>query len=130
MVDKNIKVLVVDDMRTMLRMVRNALNDLGLERVIEAKNAETALQVIADQHAAKDPVGLIISDWNMPDMDGIAFLKKVRSTEISKQVLFLMLTANRGEEEMATAKAAGANGFMSKPFSVNDLASKLKEIAG
>lgn len=123
MANKNMKILVVDDFATMRKVVRNILRQLGYENVIEAENGEEALRM-----AKSSDLGLIISDWNMPVMTGLEFLKEIRSDEKTKSIPFLMVTAEALKENIIQAIQSGANNYIVKPFSPQIFEEKMKAI--
>src|SRR3989339_5250 len=101
-VDKNMKVLIVDDYKTMLRIVRNLLKQLGFMNVDEATDGSMALQLLRNAQ-----YGLVISDWNMEPMTGLQLLKEVRADPKLKGVPFIMVTAESKSENVIAAKEAG-----------------------
>ena len=124
-VDKNMQVLIVDDYKTMLRIVRNLLRQLGFNNVEEATDGAAAL---AKARQAK--FGLIISDWNMEPMTGLQLLKEVRADDALKQVPFIMITAESKTENVIAAKEAGVNNYIVKPFNAETLKSKMGAVLG
>jgi two-component system chemotaxis response regulator CheY len=123
MADKKMPVLVVDDFATMRKVVRNILRQIGYENIAEAENGEEALRL-----AKSKPFGLIISDWNMPVMTGIDFLRALRADEKTKSVPFLMVTAEALKENIIEALKAGASNYIVKPFTPDTLSQKLNMI--
>jgi len=121
--DKNLKFLVVDDFSTMRRIVRNLLKDLGFSNVDEAEDGAVALQKLK---AA--PFDFVISDWNMPNMDGLALLQSIRADESLKKLPVLMVTAEGKKENIVAAAQAGASGYVVKPFTAATLDEKLGKI--
>lgn len=124
-VDKNMQVLIVDDYKTMLRIVRNLLRQLGFNNVEEATDGAAALA-----KARQANFGLIISDWNMEPMTGLQLLKEVRADDALKQVPFIMITAESKTENVIAAKEAGVNNYIVKPFNAETLKSKLGAVLG
>ncbi len=122
-VDVNIKILVVDDHQTMRQIVRRSLGELGFMNVTEAVDGMDALAKLQ-----KDTFGFIISDWNMPNMMGLDFLKAVRSSESSKGIPFLMVTAEAKKENVFEAAKAGVSQYIVKPFTVASLEEKMTAI--
>ena len=110
-VDKNMKVLIVDDYQTMLRILRNLLKQLEFLNVEEAKDGSTALALLR-----KEKFGLVISDWNMEPMTGIQLLREVRADPALKSIPFIMITAESKSENVITAKEAGVSNYIVKPF--------------
>lgn len=120
---KDIKFLVVDDFSTMRRIVRNLLKELGFVNVDEAEDGAVALQKLK----AGD-FEFVISDWNMPNMDGLALLQSIRADDNLKKLPVLMVTAEAKKENIVAAAAAGANGYVVKPFTAATLDEKLNKI--
>lgn len=121
--DKNIKILVVDDFPKMRRIIRNLLHELGFNNIAEADDGSTALPMLQG-----GGFELLITDWNMPVMQGIDLLKRVRADEKLKSLPVLMITAEQKREQIAEAMQAGVNGYIVKPFTVKTLKQKLDEI--
>lgn len=119
-----IKVLVVDDFPTMRRIVKNLLKQLGFENIEEAENGEDAFRKLKS-----GDFGLVVSDWNMPVMEGIDLLKKVRSDPQLKDIPFLMVTAEAEKEKVIEAIKAGVDNYIVKPFTGEVLKEKLEKIA-
>jgi len=122
-VDKNMRILVVDDFATMRRIVKNLLHDLGFDNVVEADNGVTALNALKNQK-----VDFMILDWSMPEMDGLTLLKKVREDPNLKDLPVLMVTAEARKEMIIEAAKAGVNGYIVKPFTANTLQEKIAQI--
>ena len=123
MADKNMKFLVVDDFSTMRRIVRNLLKDLGFVNVDEAEDGAIALQKLK-----AGGFDFVISDWNMPNMDGLALLQAIRADGSLKRIPVLMVTAEAKKENIVAAAQAGANGYVVKPFTAATLDEKLNKI--
>ena len=124
-VDKNMKVLIVDDYQTMLRILRNLLKQLEFLNVEEAKDGSTALALLR-----KDPYGLVISDWNMEPMTGIQLLREVRQDAELKSIPFIMVTAESKTENVVEAKKAGVSNYIVKPFNSETLKGKIAGVLG
>jgi two-component system chemotaxis response regulator CheY len=124
-VDKTMNVLVVDDYKTMVRIVRNLLEQLGFHNIDEATDGPTALGMIR----SKD-YGLVLSDWNMQPMTGFEMLQKVRAEERTKALPFVMVTAEAKTENVVAAKQAGVNNYIIKPFTLAVLKQKLTAVLG
>lgn len=124
-VDKNMRVLIVDDYKTMLRIVGNLLNQLGFENIDEASDGGMAHQMFME-----NDYGLIISDWNMEPMSGLEFLKLVRTGTKNAQVPFIMVTAESKTENVIIAKKAGVSNYIVKPFNAETLKTKMKAVIG
>jgi len=124
-VDMNMSILIVDDYKTMLRIIRNLLKQLGFNNVDEATDGSMALQKLRD----KD-YGLVISDWNMEPMTGIQLLREVRADTRLKAMPFIMITAESKAENVVAAKEAGVNNYIVKPFNAATLKTKLTSVLG
>ncbi len=124
-VDKSMNVLIVDDYKTMLRIVRNLLNQIGFNNVDEATDGTMALEKLKTKQ-----YGLIISDWNMEPMTGLELLKRVRAEEKTKALPFIMVTAESKTENVIIAKQAGVSNYIVKPFTANVLKEKLTAVLG
>lgn len=118
-----IKFLVVDDFSTMRRIVRNLLKELGFTNVDEAEDGVVALSKL--QAGGFD---FVVSDWNMPNMDGLTLLQTVRSDPALKHLPFLMITAEAKKENIIAAAQAGASGYIVKPFTAATLNEKMIKI--
>ena len=123
MADKNLKFLVVDDFSTMRRIVRNLLKELGFSNVDEAEDGVAALQKLRGSS-----FDFVVSDWNMPNMDGLTLLQNIRSDEALKNIPVLMVTAEAKKENIVAAAQAGASGYVVKPFTAATLDEKLNKI--
>ncbi|MDX9718214.1 chemotaxis response regulator CheY [Thauera sp. WH-2] len=123
MADPKMKFLVVDDFSTMRRIVRNLLKELGFTNVDEAEDGQVALQKL--QAGAFD---FVVTDWNMPNMDGLTLLQTIRRTPQLKHLPVLMITAEAKKENIIAAAQAGASGYIVKPFTSGTLAEKLEKI--
>jgi two-component system chemotaxis response regulator CheY len=116
-------VLVVDDFSTMRRIVRNILRELGFKNIMEAENGAAAVTVLKNHD-----VDLIISDWNMPEMTGLELLKWVRGNARTKDLLFLMVTAEAQKENIVEAVKAKVSNYIIKPFTAATLQEKLQRM--
>jgi two-component system chemotaxis response regulator CheY len=124
-VDMNMNILIVDDYKTMLRIIRNLLKQLGFNNVDEATDGSMALQKLRDKE-----YGLVISDWNMEPMTGIQLLREVRADAKLKALPFIMITAESKTENVIAAKEAGVNNYIVKPFNAATLKTKLASVIG
>lgn len=124
-VDMNMPILIVDDYKTMLRIIRNLLKQLGFDNVDEATDGSTALHKLRDKN-----YGLVISDWNMEPMSGLALLKEVRADEKLAKLPFIMVTAEAKPENVLAAKQAGVNNYIVKPFNGATLKQKIESVLG
>ena len=120
--DKNMKILIVDDFPTMRRIIKNLLHDLGLDNVDEADDGSTAFPML--QTGEFD---YLITDWNMPNMTGIDLLKAVRQDPKLASLPVLMVTAEAKREQIVEAAQAGINGYIIKPFTAQTLQEKLQK---
>ena len=123
MADSNLHFLVVDDFNTMRRIVRNLLKELGFTNVEEAEDGVDALNKLRTT-----PCDFVITDWNMPNMDGLALLKNIRADEQLNTMPVLMVTAEAKKENIIAAAQAGASGYVVKPFTAAILEEKLNKI--
>ncbi|MER2553303.1 MAG: chemotaxis response regulator CheY [Thauera sp.] len=123
MSDPKTRFLVVDDFSTMRRIVRNLLKELGFANVDEAEDGAVALQKLKSA-----PYDFVVTDWNMPNMDGLALLQSIRRTPQLKHLPVLMITAEAKKENIIAAAQAGASGYVVKPFTAATLAEKLDKI--
>jgi two-component system chemotaxis response regulator CheY len=110
------KILVVDDMPTIRDLVKTQLRAMGFRKVVEAENGEQALLLLIENDSTADKVGFIVSDWNMPKMTGIEFLKHVRATDHWVNIPFILLTAESEREQVTEAVLAGVSQYVVKPF--------------
>ena len=124
-VDKNMPILIVDDYKTMLRIIRNLLKQLDFLNVEDAIDGSAALQKLRE-----GKYGLIISDWNMEPMTGIQLLKEVRADDNLKNIPFIMITAESKTENVVIAKESGVSNYIVKPFNAATLRSKLVGVLG
>ena len=115
--------LIVDDSSTMRRIIINTLNKLGHQDFVEAANGREGIERLA-----VGGVDMIITDWNMPEMNGIDFIKAVRSTTNAKDVPVLMVTTNAAEDDIKEALRAGVNNYVVKPFDVPTLQAKVQQL--
>ncbi|WP_341313930.1 chemotaxis response regulator CheY [Paraburkholderia sp. IMGN_8] len=121
--DKGMKILVVDDFPTMRRIVRNLLKELGYSNVDEAEDGQAGLARLRS-----GTYEFVISDWNMPNLDGLAMLKEIRADASLAHLPVLMVTAESKKENIIAAAQAGASGYVVKPFTAATLDEKLNKI--
>ena len=121
--DSNIRVLVVDDFAEMRRILRHILKQIGLKNITEADNGKSAIEVLK-----KEKFGLILCDWDMPEMSGLELLNKVRSDDELKNIPFLLVTAEAQKDNIADAFKAGVSDYVMKPFTVKNIIEKVKKI--
>jgi len=124
-VDKDMPILIVDDYKTMLRIIRNLLKQLGFNNVDEASDGESAFRKLQEKK-----FGLVISDWNMEPMPGRQLLKKVRADPKIAKMPFIMVTAESKTENVVAAKKAGVNNYIVKPFNAATLKGKMTAVIG
>ncbi|BCZ17450.1 Chemotaxis protein CheY [Helicobacter sp. NHP19-003] len=120
------KILIVDDSSTMRRIIRNTLQRLGYEDIMEAEHGVEAWGKLD----ANDTTGVLITDWNMPEMNGLDLVKKVRSDGRFKDLPIIMITTEGGKAEVITALKAGVNNYIVKPFTPQVLKEKLEVVLG
>ena len=121
--DKNMKILVVDDFSTMRRIIKNLLKDLGFANIQEADDGNTALPMLQ-----QGDFDFVVTDWNMPGMQGIDLLRAIRADASLKHIPVLMVTAEAKKEQIIAAAQAGVNGYVIKPFTAGTLKAKLAKI--
>ncbi len=122
--DKNMKILVVDDFSTMRRIIKNLLKDLGFANIQEADDGNTALPMLQ-----QGDFDFVVTDWNMPGMQGIDLLRAIRADDKLKHLPVLMVTAEAKKEQIVAAAQAGVNGYVVKPFTAATLKAKLDKIS-
>jgi two-component system chemotaxis response regulator CheY len=125
MVDTTMPILVVDDYKTMIRIIRNLLNQLGFTEVDDSVDGADALEKLRAR-----PYGLIVADWNMEPMSGYGLLKEVRSDQDLRKIPFIMVTAESKTENVIAAKNAGVSSYIVKPFNAATLKTKLQAVLG
>lgn len=124
-VDLSMPILVVDDYKTMIRIIRNLLKQLGFNDVDEASDGTEALAKLREKR-----YGLVISDWNMEPMTGYQLLKEVRADDSLRSTPFIMVTAESKTENVIAAKKAGVNNYIVKPFNAQTLKGKIDAVFG
>ena len=124
-VDYNMPILIVDDYRTMLKIIRNLLKQLGFTNVEEATDGSEALGKLRDGE-----FDLVISDWNMEPMTGLQLLEEVRADDRLRAVPFIIITAESKIENVVAAKEAGVSNYIVKPFNAATLKAKLTSVLG
>ncbi len=123
MASKDLKFLVVDDMSTMRRIVKSILKELGYNNVEEAEDGNDALEKLRS-----GKFDFVISDWNMPNLDGLDMLKIIRSDESLKLLPVMLVTAEAKKENIIAAAQAGASGYVVKPFTAATLEEKMNKV--
>ena len=121
--DKNMKILIVDDFSTMRRIIKNLLRDLGFNNTSEADDGNTALPTLQT-----GDFDFLITDWNMPGMTGLDLLKAVRADDKLASLPVLMVTAEAKKDQIVEAAQAGVNGYIVKPFTAQTLKEKVDKI--
>jgi len=124
-IDKSMNVLIVDDYKTMLRIIRNLLKQIGFNNVDEAYDGAEALSKLQTKS-----LGLVISDWNMEPMTGLQLLESVRADQKLKAIPFIMITAESKTENVVAAKKAGVSNYIVKPFNAETLQGKIEKVLG
>ncbi len=122
-IDKNMNVLIVDDYKTMLRIIKNLLSQIGFQNVDEATDGTMAFNKLKEKK-----YGLVISDWNMEPMSGYELLQKVRAEDDLKSLPFIMVTAESKTENVVAAKQAGVSNYIVKPFNAETLKGKIESV--
>jgi two-component system chemotaxis response regulator CheY len=126
-VDTNMRVLIVDDYKSMLSILRKLLEQINFNNVEEAIDGSEALEKLKEDDAK---YGLIISDWNMEPMNGIQLLREVREEDALKLIPFIMISAESKSENVIAAKDAGVSSFIVKPFNAGTLKAKMVSVLG
>lgn len=121
----DIRALIVDDQQTIRSLVRNGLKEIGVVEIEDAVDGEDGLRVLLSRK-----INLIISDFNMPKLDGLALLRAVRATPQLKSIGFIMLTGRADNDLVARAQQFGVNNYLVKPFTVSTLRAKIEEVYG
>ncbi|MCW9012389.1 MAG: chemotaxis response regulator CheY [Gammaproteobacteria bacterium] len=121
--DKNMKILIVDDFSTMRRIIKNLLRDLGFNNTDEADDGNTGLPKLQSGN-----YDFLVTDWNMPGMTGIDLLRAVRADDKLKDLPVLMVTAEAKKEQIVMAAQEGVNGYIVKPFTAQTLKEKIDKI--
>ncbi len=124
-VDKTMNILIVDDYKTMLRIINNLLKQIGFSNIDEATDGNMAIDLLIEKK-----YDLVISDWNMEPMTGLELLKHVRANPATASVPFIMVTAESKTENVLEAKRAGVNNYIVKPFNAETLKTKLSSVLG
>lgn len=120
---KKLKILAVDDSPTMRRIIVNSLLSIGYENISEAASGEEALDIIENED-----INFVVTDWNMPQMDGLSLVNEIRSSEKHKEIPILMITIHSLKEDIVEALKAGVNNYIVKPFTPDILNDKINTI--
>lgn len=121
--NKKMKVLIVDDFATMRRVIKNLMKSLGFENFEEAEDGAKALKILKTTK-----IDFVVTDWNMPNMNGLELLKEIRKESRLAHIPVLMVTAEQKREQIIAAAKAGVNGYIVKPFTAETLSKKLIKI--
>lgn len=124
----NTKFLVIDDFATMRKIVKKVLSELGYTNVEEADDGATAWPLLESAHASGAPFNFVISDWNMPKMQGIDLLKNCRGDARFKTLPFMLVTAESEQKQILEAAKAGVSNYVVKPFNSVTLKEKLEQV--
>jgi len=124
----DMKVMVIDDMPTMVKIISRMLQNIGFKNIKTAKDGKEAWQMLQEATERKDPYEFIVSDWNMPNMTGLELLKLVRASTDYAKTPFLMITAESEKEQVVVAISAGVTNYIAKPFTPPTLEEKIKKI--
>jgi two-component system chemotaxis response regulator CheY len=122
-IDFRMKVLVADDFATMRKIVRNILKQIGFDNIVEAEDGQAAVQVLRNEN-----IGLVVTDWNMPNMNGLELLQKIRTDPKTAHLPVLMVTAEGLKDNVVAAVKAGVNNYVVKPFTAEILQEKIEQI--
>ena len=125
---KDLKVLMVDDMATIRMFFKKAMENIGMKNVVEAEDGDKAWEALEKNHADGSPIQIVMSDLNMPGLNGIQLLTKIRGDNRFKDLPFIVVTGEEDSEHTEAAKQAGATDFISKTFSLDSLKDTLTEI--
>ena len=128
MFPKDMRILVVDDFKTMRKIVTNALTAMGFTNIQEAEDGEAGYTALEAALAEGKPYGMVVSDWNMPKLQGIDLLKKVRGHEKMKVMPFVLVTAEAEQSNIVDAVKAGVSNYVVKPFSPAAFAEKIQAV--
>ena len=120
-IDMNMSILIVDDQKTMLRIINSLLRQIGFSNITEATGGQQAIDLVKDH-----TYGLILSDWNMDGVTGLDFLKTIRAA--GNKTPFIMITAESKTENVIAAKQAGVNNYIIKPFNAATLKMKIEAV--
>ncbi len=122
------RILIADDMPTIRELVKNHLKNLGYKNVIEASDGEAAMNIVITNTTIGTPIGLVISDWNMPKMTGLEFLKQMRASTDWASLPFILLTSESERDQVTEAILAGVSQYLVKPFAAKSFEEKLRGV--
>lgn len=122
------RILVADDMPTIRELVKNQLKNLGFKNIIEASDGEAAMNLVISNTTVGTPIGLVVSDWNMPKMSGLEFLKQIRASTDWANLPFILLTSESERDQVTEAILAGVSQYLVKPFAAKSFEEKLRGV--
>ena len=122
------RILVADDMPTIRDLVKSQLKALGFKNILEAADGEQAMSILVSNFSAGTPINLVISDWNMPKMTGLEFLKQVRASSDWVHLPFILLTSESERDQVTEAILAGVSQYLVKPFAAKMFEEKLRGV--
>lgn len=122
------RILIVDDMPTIRDLVKGQLKAMGFKSIVEAADGEQAMQLVISNSAAGTPIQLVVSDWNMPKMTGLEFLKQIRASTEWSNLPFVLLTSESERDQVTEAILAGVSQYVVKPFAAKVFEEKLKGV--
>lgn len=125
MFDSSTKILVCDDMRTMRMVMKKILKDLGYQNVVQVEDGKEGWQEIQNSLENKDPIQLVLSDWMMPNRTGLELLQQVREDAKTKDLPFLLVTAESEKDQVVKAIQNGVDNYLTKPFTADMVREKL-----
>ena len=128
MFNTNTKFLIVDDFSTMRKIIKKVLDEIGYKNVVEAVDGRNALDVLNDSFKAGSPVQFVISDWNMPNMQGIELLRACKENPQYKSLPFMLVTAESEQAQIIEAAKAGVSEYVVKPFNAATLKAKIERV--
>ncbi len=130
MFNSNTKFLVVDDFSTMRKIIKKVLDEIGYRNVVEAVDGKNALDVLEAAQKTNEPIEFVISDWNMPNMQGIELLRACRQKPEFKNLPFMLVTAESEQSQIIEAAKAGVSEYVVKPFNAATLKAKIERVYG
>jgi two-component system chemotaxis response regulator CheY len=124
-IDRTTPILIIDDYKTMVRIIRNLLQQLGFEQIDDAADGAAALAKLRERR-----FGLVISDWNMQPMSGLELLREMRADPQLADLPFIMVSAENREDRVKLARRAGVSGYIVKPFNAESLGQQITSVIG
>lgn len=125
---KSLKILLVDDSSDMRILEKTLLSKTGFNNIISAENGKKALEMLGNEHQVGKPVELILADWNMPEMDGLTFFQKLKETNYTKDIPFILVTNESERDRVLSAINSGITSYIVKPITGNTLLNKIVEV--